>query len=86
MGLFTKKPAPVVETSYQDVLDYLRSLEQADYTKMLKVVDTYRDADKRVKKILNIKLDESIGIDGIDELLIEDDPVELPDPKKGVKK
>lgn len=86
MGLFRKKPAPVAETSYQDVLDYLRSLEQADYTKMLKVVDTYRDADKRVKKILNIKLDESIGTDGIDELLIEDDPVVLPEPKKGAKK
>ncbi len=85
MGLFSKKPAPVYETSYQDVLDYLRGLEQADYTKILKVVETYRDADKKVKKILNIRLDDSIGIDGIDELLIEDDPVVLPDTKKAAR-
>lgn len=55
MRLFNKKPAPIAETSYDDVVTYLRDLEQQDYTKLLKVVTTYRDADKKVKKILGIK-------------------------------
>ena len=55
MGLFTKKSVPVIETSYDDVVGYLRDLEQADYTKIIKVVETYQAADKKVKKILGIK-------------------------------
>lgn len=55
MRLFSKKPAPVAEVNYQDVVDYLREMAQPDYTKILKVVNIYRDADKGVKKVLGIK-------------------------------
>lgn len=70
MGLFNKKPAHICETSYDDVVSYLRDLEQADYSKILKVVSTYREADKKVKKILNIK-DEPVAAEF--EPLLEDD-------------
>lgn len=87
MGLFSKKqPAPVAETGYQDVVDYLRDLEQADYTKILKVVKTYREADKKVKKILNIK-DEAITEPEFADLLLEDEvPAKTTKPKKAAKK
>lgn len=56
MGLFSKAATPITtEPDYQDVVDYLRDLSQQDYTKILKVVGIYRDADKGVKKVLNIK-------------------------------
>lgn len=71
MGLFNKKPAHRCEISYDDVVTYLRDLEQVDYTKILKVVSTYREADKKVKKILNIK-DEPIETE-LDNLLMDDD-------------
>jgi len=77
MGLFNKKSAPVAETSYQDVVDYLRDINQQDYTKILKVVSTYREADKKVKKILNIK-DEPLELGfSTDELLLDDDDTSL---------
>lgn len=86
MSLFRKKPAPApAEISYDDVITYLRDLEQADYTKALKVVSTYRDADKKVKKILNIK-DESIEDTELADLLIEDEIPTPPKPKKAGKK
>lgn len=87
MGLFNKKPAPVAEFGYQDAVDYLRDLEQADYTKILKVVNTYREADKKVKKILNIK-DEPIDDEPLlEDLLIEDEiPAKTTKPKKAAKK
>lgn len=86
MGLFTKKPAPVAEFGYQDAVDYLRDLEQPDYTKILKVVKTYRDADKKVKKILNIK-DEPIVEAEFADLLLEDEiPAKTTKPKKAAKK
>ena len=86
MSLFRKKSAPVVEFGYQDAVDYLRDLEQPDYTKILKVVKTYRDADKKVKKILNIK-DEAILEPEFADLLIEDDiPAKPTKPKKTAKK
>lgn len=87
MGLFSKKqPAPVAETGYQDVVDYLRDLEQVDYTKILKVVKTYREADKKVKKILNIK-DEAITEPEFADLLLEDEvPAKTTKPKKAAKK
>jgi len=79
MGLFGKKPADLAKTSHQDVVDYLRDLEQADYTKILKVVSTYREADKKVKKILNIKY-EPVALDFVHEgLLIDDGDTELGD-------
>lgn len=73
MGLFNKKPAPVAEVGYQDVVDYLRDLEQQDYTKILKVVSTYREADKKVKKILNIKDEPVTAGFSHDDLLLDDD-------------
>lgn len=87
MSLFSKKKTvPAPEIGYQDVLDYLRDLEQPDYTKILKVVKTYRDADKKVKKILNIK-DEAILEPEFADLLIEDDISAKPTkPKKAAKK
>ena len=94
MGLFNKKPAHTCEISYDDVVSYLRDLEQPDYSKILKVVSTYRDADKKVKKILNIK-DEPIEAE-LDNLLMDDDttlgnflddePVKKPKAKKAAKK
>ena len=54
--LFKKnKPAHICEISYDDVVTYLRDLQQQDYTKILKVVNIYRNADKDVKKVLGIK-------------------------------
>lgn len=83
-----KKPAPIAEFGYQDAVDYLRDLEQADYTKILKVVNTYREADKKVKKILNIK-DEHFTLDDDDDiadLLLDDDgPVTPTKPAKAKK-
>jgi len=87
MGLFRKKqPAPIAEFGYQDAVNYLRDLEQADYTKILKVVNTYREADKKVKKILNIK-DEPFDDDPLlEDLLIEDELPVKPKAKKAAKK
>ncbi len=103
MGLFSKKPAPVVqEFGYQDAVDYLRALPQADYAKILKVVETYREADKKVKKILNIKdapvtagfgevptVDEDSDIADLfleDELEVTPPKSKNPSPSKGLKK
>ncbi len=55
MRLFKKAEPEIVETSWQDCVDYLRNLHQTDYNKMLKVVQIYRDADQAVKKALKIK-------------------------------
>lgn len=77
MSLFSKrKPAPVAEFGYQDAVDYLRDLAQPDYAKILKVVNTYREADKKVKKILNIK-DEPIDDEPLLEDLLLDDDTEV---------
>ena len=78
MSLFSKrKSEPAPETTYDDVVDYMRCLEQTDYTKLLKVVTIYRDADKGVKKVLNIK-DVPTDINHIEPLsLLEDDDTEL---------
>jgi hypothetical protein len=77
MRLFNKnQPAPVAETSYDDVVTYLRDLEQADYTKILKVVTAYRDADKKVKKILGIKdspVSDTPNLDEVANILMDDD-------------
>jgi len=98
MRLFNKKSEPVVETSYDDVVTYLRDLEQADYTKIIKVVETYRDADKKVKKILGIKnTPDADPDDDIAAAFLDDDDDttagnfledELPtkEPKKPAKK
>lgn len=80
MGLFSKKPAPIAETGYQDVVDYMRGLSHADYTKILKVVTIYRDADKGVKKVLGIKdnfVTEPSTADEIADLLLDDDDTTL---------
>ena len=98
MGLFNKKPAHICEISYDDVVTYLRDLEQVDYTKILKVVSTYREADKKVKKILNIKEHSVTDPDYVDSLandllddtslgnFLDDEPVKKPKAKKAAKK
>jgi DNA-directed RNA polymerase sigma subunit (sigma70/sigma32) len=72
MRLF-KKAEPINRgTSWQDCVDYLRELHQTDYNKILKVVGTYRDADKKVKKILHINYEPiSLGFSN-DELVLDD--------------
>jgi len=74
MRLFAKKQEPVQhETGYQDVVDYLRDIDQQGYAKILKVVSTYREADKKVKKILNIKDEPAEPSEDWTDLLIDDD-------------
>ena len=73
MRLFNKKPAPQAEISYDDVLSYLRDLEQVDYTKLLKVVNTYRDADKKTKKILGIKDPKPTDLDDLELSFLDED-------------
>lgn len=82
MHLFSKKTAPVAETSYQDVVDYLRDISQPDYTKILKVVNIYRDADKGVKKVLGIKENSVTNPATLESLaadFLDDDDTELGD-------
>lgn len=97
MSLFRKKQQPViVETNYDDVVEFLRNLGQPDYTKILKVVNLYRDADKGVKKVLGIKEQPTLDDMSMDDLLNEDDtslgnflddePVKKPKAKKAAKK
>lgn len=83
MGLFTKKqPEPAPEISYDDVVEYLRDMAQADYTKILKVVNLYRDADKGVKKVLGIKensVTDPATADALAEDFLSDDDTMLGD-------
>lgn len=46
MGLFGNK-----QTGYQDVVDYLRTLDHHKYTTLLREVNIYRQADKDVSKL-----------------------------------
>lgn len=86
MSLFSKnKSVPAPEITYDEVITYLRDLAQPDYTKILKVVSTYRDADKKVKKILNIR-DEAIEDADIADLLIDDEPTNPKAAKVAKKK
>lgn len=78
MSLFSKKKiVPAPEITYDDVVDYLRDLPQSDYTKILKVVTIYREADKGVKKVLGIKensvTDPATADMLADDLLLDDD-------------
>lgn len=86
--LFRKrKPQHICEISYDDVVTYLRDLEQVDYTKILKVVSTYREADKKVKKILNIKNEPLELDDDVGDLLIEDElPLKTEKAKKNASR
>lgn len=80
MGLFNKKPAPLPEITYDEVVTYLRDLAQPDYTKILKVVGIYRDADKGVKKVLGIKenaVTDPNTADEIADLLLDDDDTSI---------
>lgn len=81
MGLFSKKTVSVAETSYQDVVDYLRDISQQDYTKILKVVTIYRDADKGVKKVLGIKENSVTNPESADDIaaafLSDDDTIDF---------
>lgn len=86
MRLFKKVQPVKAETTYQDCIDYLRDLEQPDYTKILKVVKTYREADKKVKKILNIKDETFTDEPELADLLIEDEIPVKPKAKKAAQK
>lgn len=96
MRLFSKPAQPELpEINYDDVVGYLRDLAQTDYTKILKVVNIYRNADKGVKKVLNIK-DVPTDINHIEPASLLDDDTELgnflddeppkPKAKKAAKK
>lgn len=99
MRLFRKQAQPEnVDTGYQDCVDYLCALEQPDYAKILKVVNTYREADKKVKKILGVKensVTDSATADQLAEDFLSDDDLSLggflddelpPKPKAKAKK
>ena len=68
-----KQQQPIVETNYDDVVEFLRNLAQPDYTKILKVVNLYRDADKGVKKVLGIKDTPVLDDVPMEDLLSDDD-------------
>lgn len=65
------------ETSKQSVIDYLTGLSNQEYTKLLKVVNIYRNADKDVKKVLNIKQNATIMTGKFDGDFLSDDDTEL---------
>lgn len=52
MGLLNKKP------SYQDVVHIVTHLSEVEYQKLLKVVRTYRGAEKSVRAVLGGKLSD----------------------------
>jgi len=52
MGLFNKKP------TYEDAVLFVKHLSETEYTKFIKVVRTYRGADKSVKATLGCKLSD----------------------------
>ena len=52
MGLFTKSMA------YEDVVHYIKKLSEPEYKKIMRVVNTYRNADKSVKNVLGCTLAE----------------------------
>lgn len=52
MGLFSQKP------SYADVVHFVSHLSEVEYQKIMKVVRTYRGAEKSVKSVLGGKLSD----------------------------
>ncbi len=52
MGLFTKSLV------YEDVVHYIKKLSEPEYKKIMRVVSTYRNADKNVKNVLGCTLAE----------------------------
>lgn len=73
MSLFTKKPA------YADVVHFVTHLSEVEYQKLIKVVRTYRGAEKSVKAVLGGKLsDYELEYEEIGELPVK--------PKKAAKK
>lgn len=52
MGLFEKK------LSYAEVVHFVTHLSDAEYQKIVKVIRTYRGADKSVKAVLGGKLSD----------------------------
>lgn len=73
MGLFTKKP------TYEDAVLFVKHLTEAEYQKFIKVVRTYRGAEKSVQVVLGGKLcDYQLEYEEIGELPVK--------PKKAKKK
>ena len=50
MSLFTKQP------SYENVVHFVSHLSEVEYKKLIKVVRTYRGAEKSVRAVLGGKL------------------------------
>lgn len=76
---FMQPQADKTQNSWDEVVEYLRYLPQADYNKMLKVVQIYRDADTAAKKVLKIKpqkWDVALGLDDTElgNFLDDDEP------------
>lgn len=84
MGLFGKKKqefpplnsaleTPVV--NFNSVIEYLEGLSKADYEKLLKVVNIYRNANKDVHSVLGLKLEPSTTIakESRDEAELDED-------------
>lgn len=106
MGLFgkQKRELPPLITdeeldeaivNHDSVLEYLVDLSKADYEKMLKVANIYRNADKDARKVLGIKGDATNEITKETRLeakldddlpfLLDDEPAEKPKTIKKVK-
>jgi hypothetical protein len=88
------KEEPVV--NYNSVLDYLTGLSKADYGKMIKVSEIYRNANEAAAKVIGIKDEPTVPLieptptgDEIEKALDDtlagnflDDEPEAPKPKK----
>jgi hypothetical protein len=73
MALFNKKP------TYEQVVHFVTRLSETEYQKFIKVVRTYRGAERSVKSVLGGKLsDYELEYEEIGELAVK--------PKKAAKK
>lgn len=85
-GIFTKRKKglsePVVlpasmqpedPVNYNSVLDYLVGLSDKDYKKMTGSVDIYRDANKKVAKLIGVKDEPTTSINSTSPDLTDED-------------
>lgn len=79
-----KKPVLVTHVTQQVVLDYLTTLNVHEYSKLLKVANIYRAADKEAEKVLG----KPVGQNGMSEKDIAEIFLETPhkQPKPKAKK
>lgn len=64
---------PEDPVNYNSVLDYLVGLSKADYIKMIKSADIYREANTKVAKVIGIKDEPTTSIKTEKPELGEDD-------------